>query len=118
VNKNRDRLDIVRDMLAIASSKVRKTKIMYQANMNYAQVEKYLKTLLEEGLLERDGGSCYLITRKGREFLRVYADYLERCRRLNDEVNGTAKHRLVLESMFFNAKGENNRSEIGKNVLA
>lgn len=118
MNRNRDRLDIVRDMLAIASSKVRKTRIMYQANMNYVQVEKYLKTLLEEGLLERDGGSCYLITRKGKEFLRVYADYLERCRRLNEEVNGTVKHRLLLESMCFNAKGETNRTEIGKDVLA
>lgn len=117
VNKNRDRLNIVRDMLAIASSKARKTRIMYQANMNHEQVEKYLKTLLEEGLLERDGGPCYMITRKGREFLRVYADYLERCRRLNEEVNGTAKHRLLLESMCFNAKGETNRAEIGKEVL-
>jgi predicted transcriptional regulator len=118
VNKNRDRLDIVRDMLSIASTKVRKTRIMYQANMNYAQVEKYLKTLLEEGLLERDGGSCYLTTGKGKEFLRVYADYLERCRRLNEEVNGTVKHRLLLENMCFNSKGETNRTEIGKEVLA
>jgi predicted transcriptional regulator len=118
-NRNRDKLDIVRDMLAIASTKVKKTRIMYQANLNYLQMEKYLKLLLEEGLLAPDGddGSCYLITEKGKEFLRVYADYLKRRRRLVEEVDGTVKHRLLLESMCFNGKGEINQTQIWKDIL-
>jgi predicted transcriptional regulator len=120
INRNRNKLDIVRDMLASASSKVRKTRIMYQANLNYVQMEKYLKVLLEEGLLARDGDddSCYLITKKGKEFLRVYADYLRRRRRLVEEVDGTVKHRLLLESMCFNGKGEVNQAKIWKDVIA
>jgi predicted transcriptional regulator len=117
---NRNRLDIVRDILAVASAKVKKTRIMYQANLNYVQMEKYLKVLLEERLLarDRDDGSCYLITKKGKEFLRVYADYLKRRRRLVGEVDGTVKHRLLLESMCFNGKGEINQTKIWKDVLA
>jgi predicted transcriptional regulator len=112
-NKNRDRLDIVRDMLTAASTNARKTRIMYQANMNFAQVERYLKILLNQGLLEHDGRFCYLITEKGKEFLKLYTDYLERRKRLNEEVNGTAKRRLLLERMCFNFDDEINQSEIG-----
>lgn len=44
---NRNSLDIVRDMLAVASTGARKTKIMYQANLSYVQVKKYLRDLLK-----------------------------------------------------------------------
>ena len=120
INRNRNKLDIVRDMLASAVTKVRKTRIMYQANLNYAQMEKYLKVLLEEQLLARDGddGFHYLITDKGKEFLRAYADYLKQCSRLVEEVDGTVKHRLLLESMCFNGKRESNQAKIWKDVLA
>ena len=42
MNKNRRRLDIVREVLSIASVKVRKTRIMYGANLSFVQLEKYL----------------------------------------------------------------------------
>jgi predicted transcriptional regulator len=116
-HKNRNRLDIVRDMLSVASVRVRKTRIMYQANLSCHQVEKYLNGLLERGLVERDG-SCYLVTWKGKEFLQMYAGYLERCRRITDEVNGTAKYRLLLESMCINDEGNSKRMAIRKEVLA
>jgi predicted transcriptional regulator len=103
-NKNRCRLDIVRDVLSIALVKVRKTRIMYQANLSYVQLEKYLKVLLDGGLVECDGDSCYLITQKGREFLEAYANYLERCSRIRKEADGTARDRQLLEGMCFNGK--------------
>jgi len=95
-------LEIVRDMLLIASVKVKKTRIMYQANLSYRHMEKYLKNLLEGGLLECDIDSCYLITRKGKEFLQLYAEYLERRRRIGEEIKGVDEHRLLLENMCFN----------------
>jgi predicted transcriptional regulator len=103
-NKNRGSLDIVRDILSIASVKVRKTRIMYQANMSYVQLEKYLRQLLDGGLVECDGDSCYLITQKGREFLQTYANYVERCRRIRMEVDGTVRDRQLLEDMCTNNK--------------
>lgn len=100
--KNRRRLDIVRDMLSILSVKVRKTRIMYQANLSYLQVEKYLNGLLESGLVEYDGHSCYFITGKGKEFLQMHANYVERCKRIVEDVEGAYKDRLLLESLCFN----------------
>ena len=113
ITRNRNKLDIVRDMLAIASTKAKKTKIMYQANLNYVQVEKYMKTLLDEELLACDGdgngGSFYIITDKGQEFLKLYDKYIERRRNLSEEVDGAAKHRQMLEKMCFNTKNEVNQ---------
>jgi predicted transcriptional regulator len=103
-NKNRGRLDIVRDVLSIAFVKVRKTRIMYQANLSYLQLEKYLKVLLDGGLVECDGESYYSITQKGREFVRAYADYLETCSRIRKEADGTVRDRQMLEDMCFNGK--------------
>jgi predicted transcriptional regulator len=100
-SKNRDRLDIVRDMLSAALAKAKKTKIMYKANLNFGQVEKYLKIILEVGLLEYEGNSFYSVTQKGREFLRVYDDYVEGRRRVVEQINGNVKTRVLLESMCF-----------------
>jgi len=101
-NKNRRRLDIVRDMLSAASVRVRKTRVMYQANLNHRQVEKYLKILLESGLVELDDDSLYLITGKGKEFLQMYVDYIDRQRKIREEIDGAENDRLLLEDICFN----------------
>ena len=96
---NRCSLDIVRDMLSVASVKARKTRIMYQANLSFVQLEKYLHDLLEKGLLNYDGDSCYAITKKGLEFLRLYDEYVDRCKVIKQQVDQSARNRLLLEHM-------------------
>jgi predicted transcriptional regulator len=100
--KNRGRLDIVREILDIASVKSRKTRIMYQANLSFVQVERYLQSLLENGLIEFFDGAFYLTTPNGKEFLQMHAKYLMLCQRLSEEAAETEKSRLQLESMCFN----------------
>ena len=106
MNKNRCGLDIVREVLSIASVKVRKTKIMYGANLNFLQVEKYLNALVGNGLLKCDGYYGYLTTGTGLEFLQLYEDYLKQSTRLKAEVEKNAKDRLRLENMCFNNKSD------------
>ena len=96
---NRHSLDIIRDMLSAASVRVRKTRIMYQSNLSFVQVEKYLHNLLENGLLDRDETSCYLVTEKGLDFLRLYDDYVRRCRLIKEQVDRSVRDRLLLENM-------------------
>jgi len=114
--KNRHRLEIVRDMLSIVSVKVRKTRIMYQANLSFPLTEKYLKSLVERGLVKCDVDSCYFITERGKEFLQMYADYLDRCRRIGEDISGVRKDRLLLENICFNndfnCKQASNRREV------
>ena len=115
--KYRYSLEIVRDMLLIASVKVRKTRMMYQANLSYRQSEKYLKSLLESGLMECHDDSCYLITKRGKDFLQMYDDYVERSRRIGEEINEAHKDRLVLENMCFNNDCNSKRVASKKEVL-
>jgi len=116
-NKNRGRLEIVRDMLCAASEKTKKTRIMYQASLSYRLLEKYLKSLLESGLVECVDDSFYLITWRGKEFLQSYDDYLERCRRLGEEIRGARKDRLLLENMCFNNELDSKHMAKEKEVL-
>ncbi|NOZ59701.1 MAG: hypothetical protein GXO66_09050 [Euryarchaeota archaeon] len=55
-------------MLRMAKVKVNKTTLLYQANLNYSLLQKYLAFLLERGLLE-EHDSYYRTTSKGMEFL-------------------------------------------------
>ena len=99
VNKNRGSLDIVCEVLSIASFRVRKTRLMYGANLNFLQLEKYLGALLGNALLSFDGDSGYLTTKSGKEFLQLYEDYLKRSTRLKGEIETHAKDRHHLENM-------------------
>ena len=117
VNKNRRSLDIAQTILSITSVRVRKTRIMYGANLSFRQVQKYLCVLLRNGLLEHDVDSGYLITGAGKKFLRLYEEYLERSKGLRQEVENNTKDRLKLESMCFNNTGEVNHVGIEKDSL-
>ena len=66
--KRRTKFDIVIAILDEASDDVTKTKIVYNANLNFNLATKYLDFLLEKGLVRKDG-SCYEITVEGKTFL-------------------------------------------------
>ena len=71
------------DVLSLATSGIRKTHIMYKANLSYEQVYLYLQELIRKRLLAQDvspDGVLYRTTEKGREFLLYYTrlvDFLE-----------------------------------------
>ena len=117
VNKNRGSLDIVRDVLSIASVKVRKTRIMYGANLSFVQLEKYLMLLLGSGLLEHDGDSGYLVTERGIKFLQLYDGCLEESMRLKGEVEKNIEDMLRLENMCFSNKCAAKLAGNGKNDI-
>ncbi|UCE44148.1 MAG: hypothetical protein JSV57_01260 [Candidatus Bathyarchaeota archaeon] len=99
--KNRTRLEIVRDLLQAGSEKSRKTRIMYRVNLSYHLMQKYLGRILESGLMECVDESFYVITQRGKEFLQMYNDYLERCRKVGQEITETREELLMLEAICF-----------------
>ena len=101
-NKNRTSLEIVKDMLSVATESSRKTRILYDAHLNYRLLEKYLKILLENGLLKPVDDSCYLVTGKGTDFLQNYDEYIERCKKIGEEIKYACKEKLALKNMCFN----------------
>ena len=116
--KNRNSLEIVRDILVIVSARARKTRIMYQANLSYPLMEKYLGSLRDAGLLKCHDGACYLITERGKEFLQMYTEYVDRHNRVREEINGVDKDKLFLENMCFNSDFSNNRRLTNKKQVS
>jgi len=66
---NRDRHEIVMDILTKARTGKKKTELMRDAGLSYLQTKQYLNTLLEKGLLEIDKNNNLKTTKKGLEFL-------------------------------------------------
>ena len=77
---NRGRIQIMGDVLALATSGIKKTHIMYRANLSYEQVHLYLGELIGKRLIAQDvspEGVVYRTTEKGREFLLHYTRVVE-----------------------------------------
>jgi predicted transcriptional regulator len=72
----RNNLDIFADILKAARRGARKTRIVYQANLNFKIVENYLRNLILMGYLEPGGEGVYVTTSKGIEFLQRYEELL------------------------------------------
>ncbi|MFB3765710.1 MAG: winged helix-turn-helix domain-containing protein [Methanotrichaceae archaeon] len=61
---------IIAQILEICQSGTRKTRIVYQANLNSTTVNRYLECLIENGMIEQSSyGSSYIFrtTEKGTE---------------------------------------------------
>ena len=77
---NRGKIQIMGDVLALATSGIKKTHIMYRANLSYEQVYLYLGDLIGKRLIVQDASSdgvVYRTTEKGREFLLHYTRLVE-----------------------------------------
>ena len=55
----RNRLDIIADVLEVAKGGARKTQIMYGANLSYRLLTRYLKEVMDTGLVKREDGSIF-----------------------------------------------------------
>lgn len=75
LKNHRGKIEIMADMLALSTGAIKKTHIMYRANLSYEQLLYYLNQLLNKGLIMQDlvdGSPIYRTTEKGREFIECY----------------------------------------------
>lgn len=81
MNRRRSNIQIMRDMLKIGENGAGKTKLMYSANMSYAQIQKYLGFLVSHGLIDKvevgNPSVTYQVTEKGRSLLKSIDTVLE-----------------------------------------
>ncbi len=73
--QNRDRTEIIREILAIANGadNVTKTKLMYRAFLSYGQLKEHLTLLTEKDLLRYDSTTqTCKTTEKGVKLLQLY----------------------------------------------
>jgi predicted transcriptional regulator len=74
MNQRRSNIEIISEMLRIGADGAGKTEIMYSANMSYKQIQKYLKFLIRQGLIDRieigNPSITYRLTEKGQGLLQ------------------------------------------------
>jgi predicted transcriptional regulator len=67
----RGRLDITAEILMFCEQPKTKTSIMYNTNLNYAQLKRHMNVLTTQKLLDKKT-NLYLTTEKGQEFLDLF----------------------------------------------
>lgn len=75
LNNRRSEMEIIANILDIARKGVKKTKILYKANLSYVQLKNYVSFLLEKGLLKKVENE-YSTTKKGTLFLITWQNTL------------------------------------------
>lgn len=71
IGEKRSSLEILREIMKLASQGQKKTRIMYGANLSYDMLNKYLDFLLVKGFVVIDSASGrYGVTTDGHEFMR------------------------------------------------
>jgi predicted transcriptional regulator len=96
----REHFDIIADILNVAGRNARKTRIMYQANLSYSILQRYLSELVALSLVSFDGPSqSYTLTSKGQEFLNAYKEYTKTRQHVEKGLNDVATKKRVLEQL-------------------
>ena len=87
LERRRDRLHIIAEILQVTLEGALKTQVMYKANLSFAQLNQYLSLLLDLDLLELKKSSeraVYKTTVKGMSFLESYEQILELLKKTNE----------------------------------
>jgi len=100
MGKYRGRLQIIADILSVVRDGAKKTHVMYQANLSYTLLSRYLNEVLESGLVSRDNEDRYRLTRRGKNFLDRFNEYSKRCEQVEQQLNNVNDEKTVLENLI------------------
>ncbi len=79
MNKKRNKLEIIRDILQAIrnrNGRIKPTHILYKSNLSHQMMEEYLKELKEKDFIveiKNKTGRTYAITEKGNNYLNKYS---------------------------------------------
>jgi predicted transcriptional regulator len=96
----RDRLDIIADILSVARATAKRTQIMYQANLSYKVLCKYLDEVIAASLLSFDNGQQrYVLTTNGKVWLAAYFEYSRSNKSVEKRLDEIRTKKKVLEDL-------------------
>jgi len=75
-SKKRSDVEISVDILKVARSEVKKSHIVYQTNLNFKLLDKYLEVLTKNNLITRPcDKKTYITTEKGLKYINHYEGF-------------------------------------------
>ena len=81
MNRRRSNIEIIAEMLRIGENGAGKTKIMYNANLSYTQIQKYLGFLMGQGFIDKmeigNPSVTYQVTENGLKLLEGINSLME-----------------------------------------
>ena len=81
VSRRRSNIEIIAEMLKVGENGAGKTRIMYNANMSYKQIQKYLGFLMGEGFIDKvevgNTSVTYKVTDRGLKLLNSINNIME-----------------------------------------
>jgi predicted transcriptional regulator len=81
VNRRRSNIEIIAEMLKVGENGAGKTKIMYNANLSYSQIQKYLGYLISQGFIDKlelgNPSVTYRVTESGLRLLSSISSVVE-----------------------------------------
>ena len=81
VNRRRSNIEIIAEMLKVGENGAGKTKIMYNANLSYSQIQKYLGYLISQGFIDKlelgNPSVTYRVTQSGLSLLNSISSVIE-----------------------------------------
>jgi len=100
LGQHRTSVEILAEILVAVKNGSRKTRIMYQANLSFRLLEKYLDYALKAELIAvpSENTRTYLATIRGREFLEKYDKYSMRNKQLEDMSKALAREKAMLDN--------------------
>jgi predicted transcriptional regulator len=76
--KKRINLEIMAEILSLCKQPQTKTRVMYQTNLSWLMLQKYLSQLQSRGLLEvHHSLTKYATTQKGLKFVEKWRELVE-----------------------------------------
>ena len=72
----RGKLEIVAEILQFCKQQKTKASIMHNANLNYAQLNRHMDTLLNQGLIAEEANK-FSTTEKGNRFISLFDELYE-----------------------------------------
>ena len=79
MDKKRNRLEIINDILRVISERsgrIKPTHILYKSNLSHQMMEEYLAELIKKGLIKeiaKERSKTFTITLRGQEYLNQFS---------------------------------------------
>jgi predicted transcriptional regulator len=95
-------MQILAETLKAVKTGARKTRIMYQANLSFRLLKKYLDYALQAGLIvpPSESNGVYSVSDRGHDFLERYDRYMLRNTQVKDQLRAMARERAMLEENY------------------